>query len=100
MISDYEGFSNVISEALSTGLPVITSNIPENSYLIKDQENGYVVNHRDPLAIANGINEYLELSYEKKKEMSFRNRRKAEDLFDKEKIYNQYLQIINSLEIE
>ncbi len=38
--SSYEGMSNVILEALATGLPVIASKIPGNTELIEDGANG------------------------------------------------------------
>ena len=48
LISDYEGFSNVIAEALCCGKAVVTSDIPENRYLIEDGINGFVVNQQSP----------------------------------------------------
>ena len=97
LISDYEGFSNVISEGLSCGLPIITSNIPENKYLIENTVNGFVVNHKDPLNISKGIYTYSYLSISKKVEMSIENRNKAENLFNKEKIYKDYMKVIDNL---
>jgi glycosyltransferase involved in cell wall biosynthesis len=94
LISDYEGFSNVISEALASGLPIITSAIPENEYLVDDNKNGFVVDHKDPFAIAKGIEKYLTLNAEHKKEMSLTNREKAELIFDEGKLYNQYIELI------
>ena len=40
--STYEGMSNVILEALASGLPVAASHIPENSELIQDGTNGFL----------------------------------------------------------
>ena len=39
-LSSYEGMSNVILEALASGLPVVASRIPGNVDLVSDQENG------------------------------------------------------------
>lgn len=39
----FEGQSNAILEAMAMGLPVITTDIPENRELIHDQENGWLV---------------------------------------------------------
>jgi glycogen(starch) synthase len=39
-LSSYEGMSNVILEALASGLPVVASRIPGNVDLVLDQENG------------------------------------------------------------
>ncbi|MCB0476268.1 MAG: glycosyltransferase family 4 protein, partial [Flavobacteriaceae bacterium] len=97
LISDYEGFSNVISEALCSGVPVITSDVEENKYLIEDGVNGYVVDHKDPESIAKGIEKYLQLDEGSKDKMSKENRKKAEVLFDKEVLYSKYMKIINEL---
>ena len=97
LISDYEGFSNVISEALASGLPIITSAIPENKYLVENTVNGFVVNHKEVLSIANGIERYLYLNAAQKKEMSLENRAKSEFIFDNEKLYYQYVELIKKL---
>lgn len=97
LISDYEGFSNVISEGLSSGLPIITSDIPENRYLVEDKVNGFVVNHRDPEDIARGIEKYSSLSPQQKQEIRVANRRKAMQVFDRENLYEQYMNLIKNL---
>ena len=97
LISDYEGFSNVISEALSCGIPVITSNVEENRFLIENKINGFVVNHKDPDDIAKGINNYLKLDKGSKSKIAKANRLKSIRLFDKEVIYNNYMKIIKTL---
>jgi glycosyltransferase involved in cell wall biosynthesis len=40
--SSYEGMSNVILEALASGLPVVASRIPGNTELIQDGANGFL----------------------------------------------------------
>jgi glycosyltransferase involved in cell wall biosynthesis len=39
-LSSYEGMSNVVLEALASGLPVVASRIPGNVDLVLDQKNG------------------------------------------------------------
>lgn len=97
LISDYEGFSNVISEALASGLPVITSAIPENEYLIEDTVNGFVVNHKDVLSIANGIEKFMKLPSIDKKKITINNRKKAEAIFNKNSLYESYMNLIAKL---
>jgi glycosyltransferase involved in cell wall biosynthesis len=54
--SSYEGMSNVILEALASGLPVIASDIPENVELIKDDANGFLFDPAsDPALLAERI---------------------------------------------
>ena len=87
----------MISEAISCGLPVIISDIPENKYLIDNTINGFVVNHQDPLSISDGIYKYINLSPHEKEKMAIENRKKADKLFDKKKIYKDYLNMISNL---
>ena len=54
--SSYEGMSNVILEALASGLPVAASQIPGNTELIQDGANGFLFNPAgDPAQLANRI---------------------------------------------
>jgi glycosyltransferase involved in cell wall biosynthesis len=54
--SSYEGMSNVILEALASGLPVIASDIPENTELIQDGANGLLFDPgSDPARLAERI---------------------------------------------
>ncbi len=39
----FEGMSNAILEAMATGLPIVTTDIPENKILIQDKQTGYLV---------------------------------------------------------
>jgi glycogen synthase len=54
--SSYEGMSNVILEALASGLPVVASQIPGNTELIQDNANGFLFDPAgDPAQLANRI---------------------------------------------
>jgi glycosyltransferase involved in cell wall biosynthesis len=54
--SSYEGMSNVILEALASGLPVIASDIPENVELVNDDANGFLFDPAaDPALLAERI---------------------------------------------
>lgn len=97
LLSDYEGFSNVLSEALCHGLPIVTSNIEENEYLVKDKENGFLVKPKNVESIANGILQYLKLESKEEIDMRIRNRKRAEMLFDQDALYDKYLKLIRSL---
>ena len=55
--SVYEGFSNTILEALSYSLPVVATNVGDNSYMIKHEINGYLCAVNSTEEIVN----YLEL---------------------------------------
>ncbi|GAB3203715.1 glycosyltransferase involved in cell wall biosynthesis [Pontibacter aydingkolensis] len=94
LVSKYEGFSNVLAEALSSGIPVVASDIEENRYLIEDSTNGFLVNPNDVTSISTGIKNFLTLNRNERQILKLNNRKKAEALLDKEKIYQQYIDII------
>lgn len=58
----YEPFSNVCLEAMASGLPVVTSRINGASEVIREGENGYIIeNPTDPSEIADKIGKGLKL---------------------------------------
>lgn len=97
LLSSYEGFSNVLAEALASGIPIIASDIAENRYLVKNGENGILVKSNDVENITNGILKLVYLNKIERTKISKCNRLKAEKIFNKEAIYRQYLKILNHL---
>ncbi len=52
----FEGTSNSILEAMNSGLPVVATNVGDNSYLIEEGYNGYLLNKKG----VNGISKRIE----------------------------------------
>lgn len=97
LISDYEGFSNAIAEAMSCGLPIIASNVPENKVLVEDCVNGFLVDKESVENIASGMAKFLEMNKEEIFLMSSINRKKAESMFKEEVIFENYIKLINDV---
>lgn len=53
--SSYEGFPNVIMEAIALNKPVIASNVSDIEYLIKDGENGFIFEDNDDIGLSTRI---------------------------------------------
>lgn len=51
----FEGQSNAILEAMASGLPVITTDIPENQELINHKQNGWLVPSKSITALTKAI---------------------------------------------
>lgn len=93
----YEGYPNVVAEAMSCGLPILCSNVYENPYIVEEGVNGSLFDPKKPEAIADAIKKMVGLSYENRLEMGKRNRqlclkRNTEDAFLK-----SYVELIEKL---
>ena len=51
----WEGFGIVLAEAMSYGLPIVTTNAGAIPYLVKDGRNGFLVPPQDPEELARSI---------------------------------------------
>ena len=59
MPSDYESFGMVALEAMSSGRPVIASQVGGLQFLVRDRETGYHIPAREPISLADCIIELL-----------------------------------------
>ena len=94
--SIYEGFPNVLCEAMSCGLPVIAGNVCDNARIMQDGVNGYLF---DPYSISDmtdKIGKLLMLEKKDIKVMGDRNREIAVNVFSKEKFTNEYVNLIET----
>lgn len=57
--STYEGFSHLLIEALSLGVPTIATNVGGNPELIRHEENGLLIPSRDTKALTEAIERLL-----------------------------------------
>jgi glycosyltransferase involved in cell wall biosynthesis len=89
----FEGLSNSIIEAMSYELPIVATNVGDNSILIKDHQNGFLVETKDFIQMANKM-EYLINNPEIRIEMGKFNREKILNEYSFEIFQNRYLNLI------
>ena len=70
----WEGYPNVIVEAMASGLPVICSNIYENPYIIEDGVGGFLFNPEEPEDILRTIVRIENMTLEARRRMGLHNR--------------------------
>lgn len=91
MTSITEGFPNVLVEALASGLPCISTDVGDASYIV--QELGNIVPPRDSDALAQAILKYLQLSADEKFALKQATWQRIEQHFSIETVSQQYMQV-------
>lgn len=90
----YEGFPNVLCEAMSCGKPVLCSRVCDNPNIIQEGENGLLF---DPLNVddmAATIEYYIDLPLEKKYDMGIKSREIAVNLFSMDSFIQKYIGLL------
>ena len=88
--SIYEGFPNVLCEAISCGLPAVCSNICDNPLIVQDGVNGLLFDPNDTEDMVRKIEKMVKLSETEKRRMSVSNRDKSLEMFSKEVFLAKY----------
>ena len=96
--SFYEGTPNVICEAISTGVPVMCSNVCDNPHYVTDGRNGVLFDPKNPEDIAEKIEKILSLANEEYLSYRKMSRTIAEEKLAQNVFIEKYLKIIESKE--
>ena len=94
LASKFEGFPNVVCEALANGRIILASSVSDLPLLIKTPDNGYIFNTDNSETIKSAIKWLINLSDEEKKNIGYNNVNLATELFDQNKIIQQYINLI------
>lgn len=93
----FEGYPNVLAEAMSCGLPILCSNVYENPYIVEEGVNGFLFDPKRPEAIADAINKMANLTHEERLEMGKRNRQLCLKRNTEEAFLKSYVELIEKL---
>lgn len=96
--SDYEGMSNAMIEAICVGLPIISTKVSGTEELIKDGENGLLVETGDISCLSDCMSKLVS-SPTLIEEISLKNKKLA-GLFGIDFIINQWMDLINKIKNE
>lgn len=93
--SRYEGFSNIILEALAVGTPTIATEVGGNREIIKDGVNGLLIPYNDKIALKGAIS-MLADKVEVRKELS-RSASASVENFSEKEILTRLVGVLNQL---
>lgn len=91
----FEGLSNSIMEAMTYSLPVVATNVGDNSYLVKEQKTGYLLEIGDETGIAKKLIT-LAGSSVKREKMGKEGFQYMKENFSIESLKEKYIQLIKS----
>ena len=90
LFSFFEGLPNAICEGLLLAKPVVVTRVSDIPLIIEDDKNGFLCDATIPLTISNALIKLVDCSPKKLKEMGERNRLLGLQLFNNEKILDEY----------
>ena len=93
--SIYEGFPNVLCEAMSCGLPVIATDVCDNGRIVRQNENGFLVPSCGLEQLVERIMQFIEMPLEQRSAMGEKSRKIALELFSRESFVKQYVKLID-----
>ncbi|MDD2961542.1 MAG: glycosyltransferase [Muribaculaceae bacterium] len=93
----FEGYPNVVCEAMSCGLPVICSNVCDNPMIVNEGENGFLFNPLSADDIATAIEKFITLPIREKITISEKNRVRAISLFGVSSFEARYVELIQDI---
>lgn len=94
--SNYEGFPNVICEAMSCGKPIVCSRVCDNPFIVKEGENALMFDNTNVKDIADKLEQICSMSKEELKQWGHCSREIAVNLFSQESFVEKYIKLIES----
>lgn len=91
-----EGISNVICEAMSLGLPVIVSNVSDNSYILGDGQYGALFSAGDPEGLSRILDLYISLTDDQLIRLSELAHERASELFSMDRMISEWEELIGA----
>jgi glycosyltransferase involved in cell wall biosynthesis len=91
-----EGLSNALLEAMACGLPVVVSDIPANTDVIEDKQNGLTFTKGDPESLANAVTSLLEQAA-LREQVGRTARQTIESRYSLEFIAERYIALYNDM---
>lgn len=93
----FEGYPNVVAEAMSCGVPVLCSRVYENPYIVEEGENGYLFDPQNVDEMVDAIKKMIAQTPMERQEMGKRNRELCLKRNTEEAFLKSYVELIEKL---
>lgn len=93
----FEGYPNVVAEAMACGLPVLCSRVYENPYIVEEGENGFLFDPQNVDEIVDAIKKMVALTPKERQDMGRRNRKLCLTRNTEEAFLKSYVELIENL---
>lgn len=90
----FEGFPNVVCEAMSCGLPVLCSRVCDNPSIVEEGVNGFLFDPTNVDEMTQVIEHFLDSSKERRIEMGLMSRKRAIEMFSMDSFIRKYLELL------
>ncbi len=94
--SIYEGFPNVVCEAMSCGKPIVCSRVCDNPHIVQEDVNGLLFDPTEIQSIHITLKTIIEMPRPKLSEWGENSRTTAETMFSKDAFVQKYIELIES----
>ena len=91
---DMDGIPTVIFESMAVGLPVLTTSVSAIPEIIKDGENGFIIEPENPELLADKIREIVLMPEEKLYEIRCRAQSDVQDISSVDKTMQTYVDVL------
>lgn len=92
--SFYEGTPNVICEAMACGLPILCSDVCDNSRYVVEDVNGFLFDPNDTDSIVRAFEKMLVINDKEYNKFREQSRQRAESLLSEDKFVESYVNLI------
>jgi glycosyltransferase involved in cell wall biosynthesis len=97
LVSKWEGFPNVLLEALAEGKAVIATDVGDVRYLVKDGRSGWVISAGDESGLADAIQQLVSLSEVRRKEMGQIGARHVREKYSQDRLVENTLAVYREI---
>lgn len=94
--SVYEGYPNVLCEAMSCGLPILCSDVCDNGKIVRNGDTGLLFNPLDVKSISLSILRFINFTEKERGKMSENCRNYSLGMFSAENFVKKYISLISS----